>query len=70
MPKGLTRWYPHKVKPVREGIYECVIRVSRYGPMYRTTYRWDGQQFITGWPWSIVVFWRGQTRAAYLKGET
>lgn len=67
--KGKTKWYPHDIKPVRAGEYECLIRIGRTLPLFRSSFVWDGDEFVTGWPWSIVVFWRGQTKAAALAGE-
>jgi len=64
MAKGKTRWFPHHIKPVRVGEYECLMRPSRTTPLFEGRYVWDGEQFVTGWPWSVVVFWRGQTKAA------
>ena len=68
--KGKTRWYPSHITPVRVGEYECLMRPSRSLPMFRARFVWDGSRFETGWPWDIVVYWRGQTKAAALAGES
>jgi hypothetical protein len=64
MAKGKTRWYPSHINPVRKGMYECLMRSSRSLPMFRVYFLWDDEMFVTGWPLSVVVYWRGQTKAA------
>lgn len=63
MAKGLTRWHPRSTPPVRRGLYECAIQVSRSMPLILWTLEWDGTGFLV--PISmIVVRWRGLTKKA------
>lgn len=67
--RGLTRWFPRGVAPVREGDYECVVRISRSVPPMRWTLPWDRCGFRVPFPMS-VLFWRGQTRRAAIAKAT
>lgn len=63
MAKGKTRWYPQDIRPVRNGEYECLVRITNRGPLFYWRLQWDGIGFIVPVP-MIVKFWRGQTKAA------
>ena len=63
--KGLTRWFPRAVHPVREGDYECIVRISRAVPPMRWTLMWDRKGFRAPCP-MVVLRWRGQTRRSAL----
>ena len=62
---GKTPWFPRHINPVRNGAYECHIRIACGG---RTLWmlEWDGVGFIVPIPMG-VFHWRGQTKAAHRK---
>lgn len=62
--KGRTKWYPREVHPVRNGVYECAVQISRSVPPFRWELEWDGTGFLVPFP-MIVRHWRGLTRAAF-----
>jgi len=66
MTKGRTKWYPRHVHPVRTGIYECAVQISRAVPLLIWKLEWDGVGFLTEMP-LVVKKWRGLTRKEYLK---
>lgn len=58
--KGRTRWYPIGIKPIRNGEYECHVRLP--GGL-QTVWRleWDSIGFLV--PITMVVYrWRGLTK--------
>lgn len=59
--KGRTRWFPRHIKPVRNGKYECVVRISSSVPAMKWMLPWDGIGFIVPVP-MIVYKWRGLTK--------
>ncbi|MDM0024121.1 hypothetical protein [Variovorax saccharolyticus] len=63
MAKGVTRWFPRHVEPVRHGEYECRVQFSRSLPCFRWRLQWDGKGFLVPFP-MIVHHWRGQTKRA------
>ena len=65
--KGKTRWYPRHIAPVRNGIYECIVRLCP-GFNAKVMVEWDG----IGFKWPMPVYhWRGQTKKAAhgIKGD-
>lgn len=62
--KGRNRWAPRNVHPVRNGEYECVVRISSRVPPMLWPLEWDGNGFIVPFP-MIVIRWRGMTKKAY-----
>jgi hypothetical protein len=65
--KGKTRWYLRHVHPVRNGMYECRVRLMG-GLVVLWMLEWDGHGFRVPMP-MIVYHWRGQTKkAAQAKG--
>lgn len=70
MAKGKTRWFPRHVVPVRNGEYECLVRLAGL-PNRLVPWRleWHGPHgFLVPCP-MVVKFWRGQTLAAFKKGK-
>lgn len=66
--KGKTRWYPRHVKPVRDGFYECHVRLMG-GANTLWMLEWDGVGFLVPIPMTVYR-WRGQTKkAAHGKGD-
>lgn len=63
--RGLSRWLPISVPPVREGDYECIVQISRSVPAIRWRLTWDRRGFRVPCP-MIVHHWRGQTRRAVI----
>lgn len=59
--KGKTKWYPRHVHPVRNGIYECAVRISSTAPLFLWMLEWDGAGFLVPFP-MVVRKWRGQTK--------
>lgn len=69
--KGKTRWFPRKTHPVRNGTYECRVRLAG-GVVALWDLEWDSVGFLVPFP-MIVFHWRGMTRAAHkaqMKGST
>jgi len=66
MTKGKTKWFPRDIRPVRNGEYECLVRITSSAPLYAWPLPWDGKGFLVPFP-MVVVRWRGQTKHAYLK---
>lgn len=68
--KGLTRWYPRSIAPVREGWYECAVSVTTNAPPFVYFMFWDGRGFRAQIP-MVVRQWRGLTQKAAhgIKGE-
>ncbi|CAH1655034.1 hypothetical protein CHELA1G11_10880 [Hyphomicrobiales bacterium] len=62
--KGRTQWTPRSVEPVRNGVYECVVRISRAVPPMIWMLEWDGKGFLVEIP-MIVLRWRGMTKKAH-----
>ena len=67
--KGKTRWFPRHVTPVRNGFYECRVRIMG-GFLGTWLLQWDGKGFLTPFPMN-VFYWRGQTKKAAhgIKGD-
>lgn len=61
--KGRTKWFPRHITPVRNGEYECLVRITSSAPLFRWQLPWDGHGFLVPFP-MVVRFWRGQTKAA------
>ena len=63
--KNKTKWFPRSIEPVRNGNYECAIRIM--GGFHAIDYlAWDGKGFIVTLP-SRVIRWRGATKKAHLE---
>ena len=63
--KGKTRWFPRDVPPVRDGTYECVVRISNSVPPFLWMLWWDGVGFKV--PFRMIVHrWRGLTKTAHI----
>jgi hypothetical protein len=57
--KGKTRWFPRYIHPVRNGFYECEVRLM--GGLYTNwMLPWDGKGFLVPFPMTVLR-WRGQT---------
>lgn len=68
MADGRTPWFPNAVKPVRNGEYECSVRITNSQPrgfLWRLV--WDGRGFLVPFP-MIVDHWRGLTKKAANQG--
>ena len=65
---GRTRWFPRNIHPVRTGIYECRVLISRIGPKVLWDLKWNGEGLIVPFPMA-VVHWRGLTKAAFKKTQ-
>jgi hypothetical protein len=63
--KGKTRWYPRHIHPVRDGTYECLVRIMG-GLHTHWMLEWDGSGFRVPAP-MVVKKWRGQTYKAWSK---
>lgn len=63
--KGKTRWFPHHTHPVRNGQYECRVRIMG-GLVGLWSLVWDGKGFLVPFP-MVVYHWRGLTKAAARK---
>lgn len=61
--RGRTRWMPRNIEPVRNGTYECIVRIPG-GIVTVLPLEWDGMGFIVPMP-MIVRKWRGLTKRAY-----
>lgn len=61
--KGRTRWFPRNCHPVRNGEFECLVRISSSLPLFRWMLPWDGKGFLVPFPMQ-VVHWRGLTKKA------
>ena len=61
--KGRTKWFPQNIKPVRNGMYECAVQISRSLPTLRWMLEWDGIGFLVPCP-MVVYNWRGLTKKA------
>lgn len=62
--KGKTKWYPRRLEPVRNGEYECIVRISCSAPLFRLVIPWDSIGFLVETP-MMVIWWRGLTKKAY-----
>ena len=62
---GKTRWFLRCVKPVRNGMYECRVRVAG-GLSTLWMLEWDGVGFLVPFP-MVVYSWRGQAKAVHRK---
>lgn len=62
--KGRSRWFPRQAVPVRNGVYECQVQISRSVPCLRWYLEWDGKGFLVPFP-MVVVWWRGMTKKAH-----
>lgn len=62
--RGRTRWLPRYTAPVRNGVYECQVRISRAVPRLLWELEWDGRGFLVPFP-MVVVWWRGMTKQAH-----
>jgi hypothetical protein len=60
--KGRTKWYPRHIFPVRNGEYQCVVRIMG-GFHTEWNLEWDGKGFLVPFP-MVVYKWRGLTKAA------
>ena len=60
--KGKTRWFPRHVHPVRNGQYECRVRIMG-GLVGLWPLVWDGKGFVVPFP-MVVYHWRGLTKSA------
>jgi hypothetical protein len=67
MTKGKTNWYPRHIHPVRNGLYECRVRIIG-GLNGLWDLEWDSKGFLVPFP-MIVYAWRGQTKQA-ARGQT
>jgi hypothetical protein len=64
--KGRTRWFRREERPIRHGMYECIVKISCSVPaMNWGLLEWDGIGFIVPVPMN-VIFWRGMTQKACL----
>ena len=63
MSKGLTRWYPRSVAPVRVGMYDCGVRIAP-GVVVLRRLEWDGIGFLVPFTMTVVQ-WRGLTKKEY-----
>ena len=61
--KGKTKWFPRHIPPVRNGVYECRVRIMG-GLCVLWNLNWDGVGFIVPLPMNVRQ-WRGLTKAAY-----
>lgn len=61
--KGKTRWFPRHVPPVRNGVYQCHVRIAG-GLVGQWDLEWDGKGFRVPFP-MVVYRWRGMTKAAH-----
>ena len=62
--KGRTRWFAWPLRPVRQGGYECHVRIVSNAPLFRAMLTWDGIGFLVPFT-MVVVRWRGLTKAAH-----
>jgi hypothetical protein len=62
MTKGKTRWYPRHIHPVRNGIYECHVRIMG-GLETLWNLQWESKGFLVPFPMNVYR-WRGQTKKA------
>lgn len=62
--KGRSRWASRNIHPVRNGEYECIVRISRALPPYLWPLEWDGKGFLVPIPMEVIK-WRGLTKKAY-----
>ena len=56
-----TPWFPRSAPPVRNGRYECAVRLSslqRGLIILPNLIKWDGTGFLVPFP-MVVVQWRG-----------
>jgi hypothetical protein len=67
--KGMTKWYPRHIDPIRCGEYECAIKFTSHMPLIVWNLKWDGDGFIVPFPMRVYQ-WRGLTRQAWIKGNT
>ena len=58
----LTPWVPRHIEPVRNGFYDCVVRIPG-GLVTFWRLEWDGIGFKVPMP-MIVREWRGLTKSA------
>ena len=66
MAKGLTRWYPRHVNPIRNGGYECLVRIAGCTyVIWPEKLEWDGRGFLVPIPMRVIQ-WRGMTKAAHI----
>lgn len=63
-----TRWFPHSVKPVRVGTYECAVRITSSAPLILWMLEWDGSGFLVPCP-MVVHHWRGLTKTSAERGR-
>jgi hypothetical protein len=63
MAKGKTKWYPRDIHPMRNGEYECSVRISNSVPLILRRLKWDGKGFLVPFP-MVVHSWRGLTKQA------
>mgnify|MGYP003454248354 CR=1 FL=1 len=63
--KGKTPWFSRHVHPVRNGTYECHVRIMG-GVTSILRLEWDGKGFLVPFP-MMVYRWRGQTKSAARK---
>ena len=59
--KGKTKWFPNRMRPVRNGVYECIVRFG--GGQFLWMLKFDGVGFLVPFPMQVVQ-WRGQTKKA------
>lgn len=62
MAKGKTNWFPRHIQPVRNGKYECSVRISSSVPLMLWDLEWDGKGFLVPVP-MVVHSWRGLKKA-------
>jgi hypothetical protein len=62
--KGLSRWYPIRILPAQNGVYECLGKITSSAPPFRFMLEWDGLGFVTQVP-MVVSHWRGMTAKAH-----
>jgi hypothetical protein len=65
--KGMTKWYPRSIDPIRCGEYECAIKFTRTMPLMSWRLMWDGDGFLVPFP-MVVYQWRGVTRKQWISG--
>jgi hypothetical protein len=55
-----TKWFPRKTPPVRQGLYECAVRLCglQRGLIVWGLLEWDGKGFLVPCP-MVVRQWRG-----------
>jgi hypothetical protein len=57
-----TRWFKRHEHPVRNGLYECAVRISNMqSVLFLWNLEWDGKGFLVPCP-MVVVQWRGLKR--------